>query len=107
MSQTITLPRWAALAIAAFFAAAGGGAAVLAPDKLVVINMCQLPGADCLDIGTQPLPPDVGQIILCCDYLSGECSLAEALSDCHPEHEYAVICEHGRSLVAGGIECFD
>jgi hypothetical protein len=109
MSNTVTLPRWAVVAVAAAIAAstAGNVSTVVREPDLHIIELCGLPGADCLDLASQPVMPDVGEIILCCDYLSGDCSIAEALSDCHPEHEYAVICEHGRTLVSGGIECFD
>lgn len=74
--------------------------------QLLVFDYCALPGANCIQAPT--LPPDVYELILCCNHVTGECVEVSHLSDCHPEFEFAVMCTHGRSVaVSGGTECYD
>jgi hypothetical protein len=107
-SSTVTLPRWALAGIAAMLAASATANVVTGiPVKPRVFDMCKLPGADCPDLCVGEGCPDVAELILCCEYGTGGCSIAEVMSDCHPELEYVVICTWGRSLESGGVECYD
>jgi hypothetical protein len=107
--KTVTLPRWVLAGLAVLFAAGTATGVIIGTQEpeLRVIKMCELPGANCPSLCTGPTCPDVSEMIFCCDYGTGDCTLVEALSDCHPEHEYVMICEWGRSLVGGGMECYD
>jgi hypothetical protein len=74
-----------------------------------VVNLCKVPGARCADLDAQPpaLQAELEELILCCSYYDGNCSIVESLNSCHPSAEYAVICDWGRTLIDGSIECYD
>ncbi len=109
MSNTVTLPRWALAGILAGLATSVGVDVVQAVRESTprVFNMCRLPGANCPDLCVGEACPEVAEIIVCCEYATGGCSIAEMMSDCHPELEYVVVCDWGLELADGGVECFD
>lgn len=72
--------------------------------RLLAINYCKVPGIDC---PPKPVTAELQELKLCCSYYDGECSIVEMITDCHPEHEYAVICDWGRTTSSGEIECYD
>lgn len=74
-----------------------------------VVRFCDLPGVECRPLAgaTAEVQAELAELILCCSYYDGECSIAEMMSDCNPQAEYIVVCDWGRTLRTGEVECYD
>ncbi len=105
----MTRQQIAALSLSALLGLAGGYTAAVNAGPVRTVNLCKLPGARCADRSTldPAMQAELEEIILCCSYYDGECSIVESLNSCHPSAEYAVICDWGRTLIDGSIECYD
>ena len=56
--------------------------------------------------GPRPPGPDWKRIQFCCTPPDGPCVETTLLGNCDPD-DYVVICEWGRTLTDGTIECYD
>ena len=82
-------------------ASAGGG--------LKVLEYCRMLGVRCQPADEQPdsVQAELAELSFCCGYDGTPCVPVEFVSSCDPEAEYAVICDQGRTLPSGEIDCFD
>ncbi len=82
-------------------------AAASEPPALRITHYCDLPGARCMDIDDAPGEADLQELSWCCGYDGSPCVVVHYVSSCDPEGEYVIICEWGRNMPDGSIECYD
>ena len=80
---------------------------VCAPAPVRVLEWCGLPGVRCLDIEAKDPDVEVVKLSWCCGYDGTPCTLVAGISACDPEAEYAVVCDWGRTMPDGSIECYE